>query len=79
MRNKLSSGTSQRKFRIQKKLKIKMQSIVSKATLAQTPSMLLTAGGLGLLVNGRVYEGVFCVVAGTILQELKYRRWSKTV
>lgn len=55
-----------------------MQSIISKATLAQTPSVLLTAGGLGLITNGQIHEGVFCVVAGMVIQELKYRRWSKT-
>ena len=55
-----------------------MKEIISKANLAQTPSVLLMAGGLGLITNGQVYEGIFCVVLGAGLQELKYRRYSET-
>ena len=56
-----------------------MKEILSKANLAQTPSVLLMAGGLSLLAKGQVYEGIFCILAGTLLQELKYRKYSKTV
>ena len=57
---------------------MKMKNIISKANLTQTPSILLMIEGIRLIEAGKTQEGFILIIAGFILQEIKYRRYSQT-